>query len=112
MEEYLSQITHRSFANSRKILSSITEMLFWHQRNCDLKEERCGGEEQFHCGGGGGKLSSKTHSWPPGLREAGRRYSDLRPVFTRSNDFDSFRHEILLKESLSAHQSEKKTVVL
>ena len=88
MEEYLSQITNRSFANSMKMLSSITEMLFWSQRNRDSKEERCGGEEQFHCGGGGGKLSSSTHSWPPGLREAGCRYSDLRPVFTRSTDFD------------------------
>ena len=63
--------------------------LLYYQRNHDSKEESYGGGEQFHCGGGGGKLSSKTHSWPPGLREAGRRYSDLRPVFTRSTDFNS-----------------------
>ena len=91
-------ISHKSH---RDLLQTEWKCSLFNHGNAFLVSQKSwleGGEEQFHCGGGGGKLSSSTHSWPPGLREAGRRYSDLRPVFTRSNDFDSMNYYPLINQ--------------
>ena len=63
MEEYLSQITHRSFANSMKMLSTITEMLFWSQRNRDSKEERSSSTAEVAGGSFPARLTAGRQGW-------------------------------------------------